>query len=77
MSRQEGYEDVAKNYPIITYMLDQENGDKAKLTYCREKIPIDFERKNKERYLTGMLENIKRPAEKKQESYTYNKIYRF
>lgn len=49
-SSQEGYADIAENYSIITYTLGKENDGRIKLTYRREKIPIEFERKNQERY---------------------------
>ncbi len=61
-SSQEGYADVPENYSIITYKLEKE-GQGVKLTYRREKIPIEFELKNQERYLPGMLQNIKELAE--------------
>lgn len=62
-SSQEGYEDIPQNYSIITYTLEKENGNAIKLTYRRENIPIEFELKNQEKYLPGMLENIKKLAE--------------
>ncbi len=64
-SSQEGYDDIPENYSIITYRLETENGNTIKLTYLREKIPFEFEQKNQERYLPGMLENIKKIAEEK------------
>ena len=60
----EGYDDLPENYSIITYTIERENDHSLKLTHCREKIPIEFEQKNHERYLPGMLENMKRLAEK-------------
>jgi uncharacterized protein YndB with AHSA1/START domain len=62
-SSQEGYADIPENYSIITYRLDGEDSKSVKLTYLREKIPIEFEQKNQERYLPVLLENIKRIAE--------------
>lgn len=62
-SSQEGYADIPENYSVITYTLDKENDKSVKLTYRREKIPIEFEKMNQERYLPGMLEDIKRIAE--------------
>lgn len=62
-SSQEGYDDIAGNYSVITYTLETENYNTTKLTYLREKIPIEFEQKNQERFLPGMLENIKQIAE--------------
>ncbi len=62
-SSQEGYADIPENYSIITYTFDKENDHSIKLKYCHEKIPIEFERRNQEKYLPGMLENIKRLAE--------------
>lgn len=63
-SSQEGYADIPENYSTITYSLEKQNENNIKLTYCREHIPIEFERKNQERFLPGMLENIKKLAEK-------------
>jgi len=63
-SSQEGYADIPENYSVITYRLEKENEENIKLTYRREHIPIEFEQKNQERFLPGMLENIKRLAEK-------------
>lgn len=64
-SSQEGYDDIAENYSVITYTLEREKDNIIKLTYLREKIPIEIEQKNQERYLPGMLENIKKIAEEK------------
>jgi uncharacterized protein YndB with AHSA1/START domain len=61
---QEGYEDIPENYSVITYSLEKEGDGQFKLTYLREKIPIEFEQKNQIKYLPGMLEKIKRLAEK-------------
>lgn len=62
-SSQEGYDDIAENYSDITYTLETGKNNTIKLSYLREKIPIEFEQKNQERYLPGMLENIKKIAE--------------
>ncbi len=64
-SSQEGYDDIAENYSVITYTLESEKDNTIKLTYLKEKIPVEFEQKNQERYLPGMLENIKKIAEEK------------
>ena len=63
-SSQEGYEDISENYSVITYRLEKEDENNIKLTYYRENIPIEFEQKNQERFLPGMLENIKKLSEK-------------
>lgn len=62
-SSQEGYADISANYSTITYKLEKENDKSIKLTYCREHIPIEFEQINQEKFLPGMLENIKKLAE--------------
>ncbi len=64
-SSQEGYDDISENYSVISYTLETENDNTTKLTYLREKIPVEFEQKNQERFLPGMLENIKKIAEEK------------
>ncbi len=64
-SSQEGYDDIPENYSLITYTLETDKDNTIKLTYLREKIPIEFEQKNQERYLPGMLENIKKIAKEK------------
>lgn len=61
-SSQEGYPDISENYSIITYTLGHEKTG-IKLTYRRENIPIELERINQERFLPGMLDNIKKLAE--------------
>ena len=63
-SSQEEYADIPENYSTITYSLEKQNENNIKLTYCRENIPIEFERKNQENFLPGMLDNIKKLAEK-------------
>jgi len=67
-----GYDDLQENYSIITHPIEIENDDSLKLTHCLEKIPIEFEQKNHERYLPGMLENIKRFAEIPQSTVSVN-----
>jgi len=62
-SSQEGYDDIPQNYSVITYTLETENPGCHTLKYCREKIPLEFERKNQEIFLPGMLEQIKTLAE--------------
>jgi uncharacterized protein YndB with AHSA1/START domain len=62
-SSQEGYEEKPENHTVITWTLRKENDQYYKLTYLREKIPIEFEQKNQERFLPGMLEQIKKLAE--------------
>jgi uncharacterized protein YndB with AHSA1/START domain len=60
---QEGYDDLPENYSIVTYTIEREKEHQCKLTFLREKIPIAFEQMNQERFLPGMLENIKNIAE--------------
>jgi uncharacterized protein YndB with AHSA1/START domain len=63
-SSQEGYEDISENYSVITYRLEKEDENNIKLTYYRENIPIEFEQENQEKFLPGILENIKKLSEK-------------
>jgi uncharacterized protein YndB with AHSA1/START domain len=60
---QEGYNDLPENYSIVTYTIERENDHQFKLTFLREKIPIAFEQMNQERFLPGMLQNMKNMAE--------------
>ncbi len=60
-----GFFFTTEKYSLITYTCETEKDNTIKLTYLREKIPIEFEQKNQERYLPGMLENIKKIAEEK------------
>ena len=60
---QEGYADLPENYSIVTYTIEKENELQYKLTFLREKIPIAFEQMNQEKFLPGMLQNIKNMAE--------------
>jgi hypothetical protein len=62
-SSQEGYADLPENYTIVTYSIEKINDNEVLLTYRREKIPLEFEWKNQERFLPGMLKDIKRIAE--------------
>ena len=62
-SSQEGYDDIKENYSVITYTLEMENPVCCTLKYRREKIPLAFEQKNQERFLPGMLGQIKNLAE--------------
>ncbi len=63
-SSQEGYGDISQNYSIITYTLEKESQGHQTLKYRREKIPLEFERKNQEKFLPGLLRHIKKLAEK-------------
>lgn len=62
-SSMEGYDDLPENYSTVTYEIEQKNPRQYKLTYLREHIPIEFERMNQERFLPGMLQQIKAIAE--------------
>lgn len=62
-SSQEGYEDSPGNYSTITYTINGMGDHKTTLTFLREHIPIEFERKNQERYLPYLLQEIKKLAE--------------
>jgi len=62
-SSMEGYDDLPENYSTVTYTIEQENKHQYKLTYLREHIPIEFERMNQERFLPGLLQQIKAMAE--------------
>jgi uncharacterized protein YndB with AHSA1/START domain len=61
-SSQEGYPDIPENYLLVSYTIEKEDA-RLRLTYRREKIPIEFEQKNQEKYLPGMLGNLKKLAE--------------
>jgi uncharacterized protein YndB with AHSA1/START domain len=62
-SSQEGYEDVPENYSVITYSIQPIKDDTCELTYRRDKIPLEFERANQEKYLPMLMEGIKKLAE--------------
>jgi uncharacterized protein YndB with AHSA1/START domain len=62
-SSQEGYEDIPENYSVVTYTIQKEAGKGFELTYRREKIPLEFERANQEKYLPMLMKGIKNLAE--------------
>jgi uncharacterized protein YndB with AHSA1/START domain len=62
-SSQEGYGDLQENYSVITYTIEKNAGAGCKLSYLREKIPLEFEQANQQKFLPGMLEQIKKRAE--------------
>jgi len=59
----EGYEDIPENYSIVTYSIEEVDKGRFRLNYLRELIPIDFERENQERFLPGMMKQLKSLAE--------------
>lgn len=64
-SSQEGYGDLPENYSIITYTIHELNGNRHRLSYLRERIPLEFERMNQQRFMPGMMLQIKAIAEEK------------
>jgi hypothetical protein len=64
-SSQEGYGDLPENYSVITYTIQKLNDKQHKLSYLREHIPIEFERMNQQRFMPGMMQQIKAMAEEK------------
>lgn len=59
----EGYEDLPENYSIISYSIDEIDNAQIKLTYLREFIPNEIEKMNQERFMPGMMKQIKSLAE--------------
>lgn len=61
-SSMEGYRDLPENYSLVTYALSKE-GDRVKLEYCRSNIPVEIERNNQDKFMPGMMAQIKMLAE--------------
>jgi uncharacterized protein YndB with AHSA1/START domain len=66
-SSQEGYGDIPENYSVITYTIQKEMDKTCELTYRRDKIPLELERTNQEKYLPMLMEGIKNLAENVQQ----------
>jgi uncharacterized protein YndB with AHSA1/START domain len=62
-SSQEGYEDIPENYSVITYTIEKKNEITCEFTYRRDKIPLEKERTNQEKYLPVLMVGIKKLAE--------------
>jgi hypothetical protein len=62
-SSQEGYEDIKENYSVITYTIKKGIDDTCELTYRRDKIPLEIEWANQEKYLPVLMEGIRNLAE--------------
>ena len=63
-SSQEGYEDVPENYSVITYTIQRREDRNCEFTYRRDKIPLEKERANQEKYLPVLMGGIKKLAER-------------
>jgi hypothetical protein len=62
-SSQEGYKDIPENYSVIIYSIQEKKDRTCELTFRRDKIPIEIERANQEKYLPLLMEGIKSLAE--------------
>jgi len=62
-SSQEGYEDIPENYSVITYTIRRKEDITCEFTYRRDKIPLEKERANQEKYLPVLMGGIKKLAE--------------
>ena len=62
-SSQEGYEDIPENYSVITYTIRRKEDITCEFTYRRDKIPLEKERANQEKYLPLLMGGIKKLAE--------------
>jgi hypothetical protein len=63
-SSMEGYADLAENYSIVSYTLDRECVNSFRLDYRRTNIPIEIEKRNQDKFMPRMMEQIKMLAER-------------
>ncbi len=62
-SSMEGYPDLAENYSVVSYTLNKEAVNRFRLDYSRTNIPIELEKRNQDKFMPGMMEQIKILAE--------------
>jgi len=62
-SSMEGYPDLAENYSVVSYILYKESVNRFRLDYRRTNIPIEIEKRNQDKFMPGMMEQIKILAE--------------
>jgi hypothetical protein len=61
-SSMEGYEDIPENYSIVSYEI-RRHDHSFRLDYRRTNIPIEFEKRNQDKFMPGMMAQIKILAE--------------
>ena len=62
-SSMEGYPDLAENYSVVSYTLNKEAVNRFRLDYSRTNIPIELEKRNQDKFMPGIMEQIKILAE--------------
>ena len=62
-SSMEGYPDLPENYSIVSYTLNRQDVNSFRLDYRRTNIPIEIEKRNQDKFMPGMMEQIKMLAE--------------
>ena len=59
----EGYADLRENYSVVSYTLNREDLNSFRLDYRRTNIPLEIEKRNQDKFMPGMMEQIKMLAE--------------
>ena len=62
-SSMEGYADLPENYSVVSYTLNREDVNSFRLDYRRTNIPLEIEKRNQDKFMPGMMEQIKMLAE--------------
>ena len=59
----EGYPDLPENYSIVSYTINGQGVNSDRLDYRRINIPIEIEKRNQDKFMPGMMEQVKMLAE--------------
>ena len=62
-SSMEGYPDLTENYSIVSYTITRLDVNSFRLNYVRNNIPIEIEKNNQDKFMPGMMKQIKVLAE--------------
>jgi hypothetical protein len=63
-SSMEGYADLPENYSVVSYTINGLEDKSFKLDYRRTNIPVEVEKTNQEKFMPGMMSQIKVLAER-------------
>ena len=59
----EGYPDLPENYSIVSYTINRQGVNSFRLDYRRNNIPIEIEKRNQDKFMPGMMGQLKMLAE--------------
>lgn len=62
-SSMEGYPDLPENYSIVSYTINRQGVNSFRLDYRRNNIPIEIEKRNQDKFMPGMMGQLKMLAE--------------